>query len=70
MTTAKKRKPHKQVMWMIKYTYRNSGTILSGWSAGTRRECISRFLDGEQDRWDYFRRAGYRCVKVEVKEIV
>lgn len=78
MTTAKKRKPHKQVMWaMFNNDNPDCPYFVSGALNYTRRDCINEFLEDGFDlledgfwTWPALKKMGYRCVKVEVKEIV
>lgn len=71
MTTAKKRKPHKQVMWAL---FNNDDPdrpyFVSGTLNYTRRDCINEFVSDGLLKWPALKKFGYRCVKVEVKEIV
>ncbi len=67
MTSSKKPKP--QYCWMIKYP------ITGGydWSdaKGTKKECIKTFLEfwNDYNSWKEAYSKGYRCVKVELKEV-
>lgn len=68
--TKPQRKPHKQVMWAL---FNNSDPdcpyFVSGTLNYTRRDCINEFLEDGFWTWPALKKMGYRCVKVEVKEI-
>jgi len=69
----KKKKP--QYRWMIKSV---SGYLIHSYAEFARKDCISNFVvfysvkglhrDFHRD-WKQWYRQGYRCVKVELKEV-
>lgn len=67
--TKPEREPHKQIMWAIINDRDPSRIYFSSTSFEySRKDCIAEFISFGQP-WQRLRKDGYRCVKVEVKEI-
>ncbi len=53
--------------WVIKGP---DGKILTGTASTiSYNDCVHRYVNGSIDYWDHIHKLGYRCVKIEIREV-